>query len=116
MPANAFSTARSVPVCKTSCDIPSSSDATASCSPHVAAGLDRAMSSLRSCLTTIGASEVDPIILATYAHDGALSSATIDLGGIEAAQCVARARAVLPVRTADASGMLRCSQRCTAVE
>jgi hypothetical protein len=111
MPEGAFSSAAAA-VCKTSCSVPSASEATATCSMHVAAGLEPAMSSLRGCLTSMGAGEVDPVILATYGQGGELSNAMIDLGGVQATGCIDRARALLPERTADASGLLRCSQRC----
>ena len=70
------------------------------------------MSSLHVCLSSMGAGEIEPVILATYDGGGELANAIIDLGGIEAAGCIARARPLLPERTADASGLLRCSQRC----
>jgi len=114
LPEGAFSVAAPAHVCRTVCAIPSASEATPESSPRVAAGLDPAMSSLRGCLSSIGASEVDPVIFATYAPNGTLALATIDIGGIEARGCVERARAVLPVRTADASGLLRCAQRCSS--
>lgn len=111
LPPGAFASAPTS-VCRTSCNVPSASDATAACTPRVAAGLEPAMSSLRGCLSSMGAGEVDPVIFATYDRGGELSVAVIDLGGIVAAQCEARARTLLPERTADASGLLRCSQRC----
>jgi len=111
LPQGAFSSA-AASLCKTSCSVPSASEATTASSPHVAAGLAPAMSSLRGCLSSMGAAEVDPVIFATYARGGELAAAVIDLGGIQAAQCEARARTLLPERTAEAAGLLRCSQRC----
>jgi len=115
IPQGAFSSAAAT-ACRTSCNVPSASEATAASGSHVAAGLDKAMSSLRGCLSTMGAGEVDPVIFATYAPGGELATAVIDLGGIEASECVAQARTLLPERTADAAGLLRCSQRCSATD
>lgn len=116
LPEGAFSPAAHAHACRTECAIPSASEATPESSPRVAAGLDPAMSSLRGCLSGIGASEVDPVIFATYAANGALAFATIDIGGIEAKVCIERARAVLPERTDAAAGLLRCAQRCSSAD
>jgi hypothetical protein len=98
--------------CKTACDVPTASDATPASSANAAAGLEPAMAALRSCLSSMGAAEIDPIIVATFASDGRLERASIDLGGIRAERCVTRGQAALPYRS-EASGFVRCLQTCT---
>ena len=52
------------------------------------------------CLSAMGAGAADPVLLATHAQGGELSSAMLDLGGLQAAGCVDRARA-LPIRSVE---------------
>jgi len=113
IPDGVFSdTGPTLAACRTVCDVPSSSDVTPEAAARAAASMQRAMGSLHACLSTIGADRVEPVIFASYADSGALTSALIDLGGIEAATCVEGARAALPARAAEVSGRLCCRQRC----
>lgn len=99
--------------CTTTCSIPTSSPATRASSRLAAVGLEPAMTTIHTCLSRIGANDVEPVIWARYAADGTLEDATIDLGGIDASRCATLGRADLPKQTKDVGGgMLICRQRC----